>query len=136
MYSDVPLFFVPGADDAEKAWLELHARSESGIGQRYSDRRIFSISFVQDGIDYEAEVGSPRQASEYRYKRGRKDYSHPPRKYSSGNVVMAILAPVEEGRPYLIWELPEGVSQWSNPALVGPSAIRNVREFTMPEEAY
>lgn len=129
--NDVPAFFVPGATDAESAWGAMHEASESAMSRAYSERRIYALSFTHDGIDYVAEVGKPRQATEYSRTRGKRDYSRPPRQYSSGGVVAAIFEGKQDGAPYLIWELPANrPSAWENPAMVGREGAKGVREFS------
>jgi hypothetical protein len=123
----IPTFMVPGAAEPESAWEELRQSSERIMGRSYSTRKVYSITFEHDGVEYKATVGQPRQAVEYPRTRGRRDYNRPPRRYASGNTVMAIF----EGDPFLVWEVftAERRSEWANPALVGVRAISNVVEF-------
>lgn len=127
---EAPGLFVPGADDAESAWQELHERTEQAMGRAYADDKIYSMSFTHDGIEYDAKVGESRRATEYPRTRGNRDYSRAPRRYASGNPIMAIFAGVKDDDPYLVWEvLSDRPSVWANPAMVGPRSVRAVRKF-------
>jgi hypothetical protein len=119
-------FFLPGHDDpaeAEARYAEIADASQTGLPS--VDKRVYSIAFVHDGIDYVATVGAPRQATKWRRKRnGRRDETREPSHYASGGVVLAIF----ESEPFLVFEVP-GRSEWANPALVGRSSISSVEYF-------
>ena len=119
----MPEFFIPGLDpeQAEAQWREMHDRSPIPV----TDQRVYRADCVHDGDDITATVGRCREHTRhYRKRSGRIDDSRRPRRFTTGNVVLAIFegAVSSQSQPTLvIWE--QGPpSSWANPSMCGSGA--------------
>lgn len=126
-------FFVPGLNDdadPEAAYGALRAYLEDSLGRQFEDTRYYSLSYVHDGSEYVAVVGSPRKQTTYRRRRnGQPDYNSQPRVTGSGGVVQAIFKGTDDGAPFYIWEVPGTATPWAQPAMVGPGHVRAAKSF-------
>jgi hypothetical protein len=118
-------FFLPGVDDPAQAEAEYAALAESiGYPLPSRDKRVYSISFKHDGVDYLATVGKIRESAKWPRTRSGRDTGGPPVKGRVGAGVVAIF----EGQPFKVFEVPSP-SGWGNPFLVGRQALRRVEYF-------
>jgi hypothetical protein len=115
--TDPPNFFLPGAEDADAAWLALRRLGEHELGRPLLERRIYGLSFRHNGVGYDARVGEPRHAARYPQVRGNVDYSRSPQRYDDGPEVAAIFEAADD-RAFLIFDTGQGMP-WSNPQIVG-----------------
>lgn len=119
-------FFVPGETEADaEVVYEMLAR-RCGLDEIPPlGQRVYTISFVHDGVEYVARVGERRDATKWRRTRaGRPDTSRPPQRYGSGEIVVAIY----EGNPSYVWQEFKA-SVWANPQLVGPRSVSQIEYF-------
>lgn len=104
----MPEFFMPGADDENKAidaWLATKTFAEQSLGWVVSERLIFRLAYTHDGDDFVATVGEVDDRT--------------------GDLVVAIL----ESNTYLVCTPNRGVLR-GEPILVGREEAFEVEDFT------
>lgn len=117
--SEAPLFFVPEAtpDMEESVYAEFAKWCGRPVPSR--GRRIYSITFVHDCIEWTATVGEPLRGIQIRSTRSRGKRIERTEHVSDPAVVLSIFpcAPYMVVTNYGIIE--NVVSKWDNPLLAG-----------------
>jgi hypothetical protein len=118
-----PKFFVPmvDADKQEEAYASMAEWCRSPVLPL--GERIYSITFMHDGVEWTATVGKSMTGAQRMTKRVRGETVERTRHHTDRAVIMAIFP----GYPYLVCHDNSG-SHWVNPFMAGTP--KSVRRFT------
>jgi hypothetical protein len=119
MMSEAPTFFVPAAtsENEESVYASFAEMANSPVPSR--NERIFSITFLHDGIEWTATVGERLHGVEKKYTRSKGKKIERTKRVSDPALVLAIF----RGSPYIVvtnHEIGGNVgSGWVNPFMAG-----------------
>lgn len=127
-----PTFFLPGAKPGseEETYAELARVCRASVPE--PDKRIYSIEYAHDGVEWTATVGETLQGVERRTVRRKGQRTERTTSHGDSATVRAIFT----GIPYMV--VTDGYrTRWANPFLAGEP--RRVTYFspparTVPEE--
>lgn len=124
--TESPNFFVPGTEPGTEEAVYAELAKSCGATIADPDKRVYSITFMRDGVEWTATVGEllhgiGRKRVGRRGTKNEQQISH-----SDPATVRAIFA----GVPYQVKT--DGVrTQWANPFLAGQPV--RVRHFSPPK---
>jgi hypothetical protein len=109
-----PTFFLPGStpENEDEIYAKLAKACDAVVPP--SNKRIYSIRFIHDGIDWTATVGEPTTGTSrrtMRRKSGKVEVEH-------SHSDLAKLRAIFEGSPSMVVLEPVR-SRWSNPFMAG-----------------
>ena len=111
---EAPMFFLPGAKPGseEETYANLAGVCRADVPD--PDKRIYSIEYVHDGVDWTATVGETLQGVERRTVRRKGQRTETTTSHGDSATVRAIFA----GIPYTV--VTDGDrTRWANPFLAG-----------------
>jgi hypothetical protein len=121
---DSPSFFVPAADPDNEESVYAEFADWCGCSIPSRSKRVYSITFIHDGVEWTATVGEQLKG----FERGRS----PRNRVSDPAFVLAIFP----GNPYMVVTnhgIAENVgSEWVNPFLAGEP--KSITYFSSGEE--